>query len=61
MCANQWDTHDAAVVCHQLGYGRNAVALRGHEPALGRDVDLPAWINNVACRGDEEALQARIS
>jgi hypothetical protein len=57
VCASQWDNSDASVVCHQLGYGRAAVALGGHEPALGRDVNLPAWMNYVSCRGDEEALQ----
>jgi hypothetical protein len=57
VCADQWDASDAAVVCHELGYGRNAAALRGHEPALGRDIGLPAWIDRVNCAGYENALK----
>ena len=58
MCGDQWDTRDAAVICHQLGYGRSAAAVKGYEAALGRDVGLPAWITGVACRGDEESLES---
>lgn len=59
MCADNWDMLDAAVVCYELGYGRAAAAVRRQGSIFGRENDLPAWIGDVQCRGDENRLEAR--
>ncbi|CAH1252500.1 CD163 [Branchiostoma lanceolatum] len=55
VCHDEWDLHDAEVVCQELGLGRAVQALRssafGAAPA-----EMPVWMDDVACIGHEQSL-----
>ncbi|KAK3690830.1 hypothetical protein RRG08_021530 [Elysia crispata] len=53
VCDDQWDNHDAEVVCRTLGMIYGGVAKRG--AAFGQGSG-PVWMDNVQCMGDEESL-----
>ena len=53
VCDDSWDLQDAAVVCHQLGYGTARGAL-GHA-AYGQGSG-PVWYDEVHCSGSEATL-----
>lgn len=53
VCDNDWDIHDANVVCHQLGFkGAEAAPLRS---AFGSRSGK-RWMDEVKCRGNESSI-----
>ncbi|KAI8478938.1 Immunoglobulin super DCC subclass member 3, partial [Branchiostoma belcheri] len=55
VCHDEWDLHDAEVVCQELGLGRAVQALRSSR--FGRaSADMPVWMDDVACIGHEQSL-----
>ena len=54
ICDDDWDDHNAEVVCRQLGLGTNAIALLGFLPNASQSV--PIWLDNVSCNGSESRL-----
>ena len=48
---DNWDLHDATVVCRQLGYDRAVAALRAYGGGSG-----PIWYDSVRCNGSEASL-----
>ena len=53
VCDSQWDSVDATVVCHQLGYLGAVGAPRSATFGAGSG---PSWYNNVRCTGTERNL-----
>ena len=53
VCDDGWDLQDAAVVCHQLGYGRAVAAVRNAAYGGGSG---PIWYDDVRCSGSEASL-----
>ena len=55
VCDDYWTDLEADVACRQLGYagsvGNGGRFLGSHFGAPGRN--LPIWLDNVNCRGDE--------
>ena len=53
VCDNNWDIHDARVVCRMLGYPTAVAATLRSSFArgIGR-----MWIDNVGCTGTEEHI-----
>ena len=54
VCDDDWDDHDARVVCRQLGLGTNATAILGFSP--NAPSSAPIWLDNVNCNGSESRL-----
>ena len=53
VCSDGWDTHDATVVCRQLGY-QQVLALFVATPfGVGSG---PIWLDEVDCNGTEAYL-----
>ena len=55
VCDNNWDRHDAAVVCRQLGYQRAIIATLGAVFWSGPTHRI--WLRNVRCFGEENSLK----
>ena len=53
VCDDQWDIHDAEVVCRQLGYNLTSYAYHGAHFGQGTG---PIWLDNVQCTGSETHL-----
>ena len=53
VCDRQWDSVDATVVCHQLGYLGAVKAPRSATFGAGSG---PSWYSNVRCTGTERNL-----
>lgn len=53
ICDDQWDDHDATVVCRSLGMSYGGVAISN--AAFGQGSG-PVWLDNVQCTGLEKAL-----
>ena len=54
VCNKGWDSKDANVVCHQLGFlGGYAVT----SARFGEGVGV-TWMNNVNCKGIEKAIDS---
>ena len=53
VCGDDWDIHDANVVCRQLDLGEAIEATTGLEFGRG---ERPIIMNRVACRGTEGRL-----
>ncbi|XP_078284946.1 scavenger receptor cysteine-rich domain-containing protein DMBT1-like [Rhinoraja longicauda] len=49
-----WNIHDSNVVCRELGCGYAIFAYNSSRYGEG---ELPAWVNNVQCEGNESQLQ----
>ena len=54
VCDDDWDDHDARVVCRQLGLGTNGTAILGFLP--NAPLSVPIWLDNVNCNGSESRL-----
>ena len=54
VCDDHWDELDARVVCRQLGYGGEAVALK--RAFFGSSPSRPIYLDNVRCNGSEPSL-----
>ena len=62
MCNNNWDLKDAGVVCTQLNNFSEAIAVV-RNAAFGipdPDEDIPLFMTNVSCGGNETKLQVYI-
>ena len=55
VCDNNWDKHDAAVVCRQLGYQGTIAATVGS--AFWSGPTYRIWLRNVHCFGEENSLR----
>ena len=53
VCDDEWDFHDARVVCRQLGYPDAITALKSSHYGEGT---LPIILSNVSCAGHEPNL-----
>ena len=54
VCADLWDSRDAAVVCRQLGYAGGDVV---HNAYVSFGMGIAAvWLDNVECLGYESSL-----
>ena len=56
VCDDHWDELDARVVCRQLGYGGEAVALK--RAFFGSSPSRPIYLDNVRCNGSEPSLSS---
>ena len=54
VCDDHWDVLDARVVCRQLGYSGEAVALK--RAFFGNSPSRPIHLDNVGCNGSEPSL-----
>ena len=54
VCDDRWDVLDARVVCRQLGYSGEAVALK--RAFFGSSSSRPIYLDNVRCNGSENSL-----
>ena len=54
VCDDHWDELDARVVCRQLGYSGEAVALK--QAFFGSNPSRPIYLDNVGCNGSEPSL-----
>ncbi|PIK44174.1 putative deleted in malignant brain tumors 1 protein [Apostichopus japonicus] len=54
ICDDEWDDHDASVVCRQLGYGD--VGTANGRASFGSGVG-PIWLDNIACNGSENNIE----
>ncbi len=55
VCGRNFDPREGRVICRQLGLPTETAQQRFSEPYGRAPADQPAWIDSVACRGDEEA------
>jgi len=51
VCANDWDTFDATVVCRQTSLGTNGTAYQVTNNGSGT-----LWLSGVGCVGNESRL-----
>ncbi|PIK34659.1 putative deleted in malignant brain tumors 1 protein [Apostichopus japonicus] len=54
ICDDEWDDHDASVVCRQLGYGD--VGTANSRASFGSGVGQ-IWLDNIACNGSENNIE----
>ena len=54
VCDDHWDELDARVVCRQLGYSGEAVALK--RAFFGSSPSRPIHLDDVGCNGSEPSL-----
>ena len=54
VCDDYWDVLDARVVCRQLGYSGEVVALK--RAFFGSSSSRPIYLDNVGCNGSEPSL-----
>ena len=54
VCDDYWDVLDARVVCRQLGYSGEVVALK--RAFFGSSPFRPIYLDNVRCNGSEPSL-----
>ncbi|XP_071836531.1 scavenger receptor cysteine-rich domain-containing protein DMBT1-like [Apostichopus japonicus] len=54
ICDDEWDDHDASVVCRQLGYGD--VGTANGRASFGSGVGQ-IWLDNIACNGAENNIE----
>ena len=54
VCDDHWNELDARVVCRQLGYSGEAVALK--RAFFGSSPSRPIYLDNVGCNGSEPSL-----
>ena len=59
LCDDYWTDEEADVACRQLGYEQGSVRnggrfLQSHFGAA--DEDVPIWLDNLLCEGDESGL-----
>ena len=52
VCDDGWDSHDAAVVCHQLNLHGGYAYYNAH---FGQGTGV-IWLDNVGCSGSEPSL-----
>ena len=55
ICDDYWTTIDAAVACRQLGH-RGAERTYLNSAYGGAAQNVPVWLDNVVCAGDEDRL-----
>ena len=55
VCADQWDTADAEVVCGQLEYNLTSEVVAYTNAYFGRGTG-PIWLDDVQCTGSETHL-----
>ncbi|XP_077169359.1 scavenger receptor cysteine-rich domain-containing protein DMBT1-like [Paroedura picta] len=55
VCDSEWDSHDAQVVCRELGCGNALTAIGGARFGQGSGT---IWLDNVRCTGKEKSLRA---
>ena len=53
VCSDGWDTHDATVVCRQLGYQQVLAVFVATPFGSGSG---PIWLDEVDCNGTEAYL-----
>ena len=53
ICNIGWDTNDATVVCHQLGFHGDAEAIPNSIFGVGSQ-STSIWLTNVLCTGTED-------
>jgi len=53
VCVDEWDYHDATVVCRQLGFYSSA---RAYVSARYGQRTRPIWLSELACLGNESSL-----
>lgn len=53
VCDDDWDLHDAGVVCREMGYGKSKSAPTGAKFGPGTGI---IWMDNVGCVGHEQSL-----
>ena len=54
VCDDHWDELDARVVCRQLGYSGEAVAVK--RAFFGSSPSRPIYLDNVRCNGSEPSI-----
>ena len=58
VCDDNWDDHDATVVCEQLGFkAAQGFATQGAQFGLGSS-SSPIWLDEVDCSGSEPYLSS---
>ncbi|KAJ7389490.1 hypothetical protein OS493_031462 [Desmophyllum pertusum] len=54
VCADQWDRHDADVVCRMMGFNGSSFVSWGS--AVIEQQNDQIWMNNVRCTGNEDSI-----
>ena len=56
VCGDQWDKRDADVACRMMDFDGSLSAY--FETENDTETELPVWLNNVQCAGNESSLFA---